>query len=127
MFFGRVPFYGLPRLGFSDHDRRALGGFGTLRGYKIQRFLGESAVLLNAELRWFFGEWRFWGQHLAPGLATFVDTGRTYDDVDLSFVRWKTGAGFGFRLAWNLATLVSFDLGFSEEDTIFYLELGTNF
>jgi hypothetical protein len=127
MQFGDAPFFALSRLGFSDHDRRGLGGFPTLRSYKINRFVGDSAIALGGELRWFITEWRFWGQHLRPGVAAFADSGRAFDDVELRFRDWKVGAGGGLRLAWNLATLVSFDLGVSREDTIFYMELGTAF
>ena len=67
------------------------------------------------------------GEDLRPGLAAFVDTGRAFDDVDLDFDRWRTGYGGGFRLAWNLATIISFDVGVSKEDAIFFMELGTSF
>jgi hypothetical protein len=127
MVFGDVPFFALPKLGFNDYDRDGLGGFLTLRGLKGSRLVGRSDMLANAELRWFFTEWNLWGQHLRPGLAGFVDTGRAFDDVTVDFRGWRFGAGAGFRLAWNLATLVSFDLGLSTEDSIFYMELGTAF
>lgn len=127
MVFGNVPFFALPKLGFNDYDRDGLGGYLTLRGLKSRRLVGESVALANVELRWFFTEWHFWGQDLTPGLAAFVDTGRAFDNVTLDFSNWKFGGGGGFRLAWNLATLVSFDLGVSSEDTIFYMELGTQF
>jgi outer membrane protein assembly factor BamA len=127
MFFGDPPFYALSGIGSTEFDVRGLGGFRTLRGLKSQRHIGKSAVLLNGELRWFFTEGELFGQHLRPGLALFADTGRSYSDVSLDFARWRYGVGVGFRLAWNLATLISLDLGFSSEDQLFYLELGTSF
>jgi hypothetical protein len=127
MQFGNTPFFELARLGFSDYDRRGVGGFQTLRGYKLNRFVGRSAAVLSGEMRWFFAEKYLWGQHLKPGLAIFGEGGRSFDDVELHFRDWKGGFGVGFRLAWNLATLVSFDFGVSREDSIFYLELGTQF
>ena len=60
-------------------------------------------------------------------MAIFSEGGRSFNDVELHFRDWKGGFGVGFRLAWNLATLVSFDFGVSREDSIFYLELGTQF
>jgi len=125
--FNHPPFYALSRLGFNDFDRSGLGGFTTLRGYKNQRFTGTSSLLLNAELRWFFTEWMLWGQHLKSGVAFFGDVGRSYQDVWLGLSDVKGAGGVGFRLAWNLATLVSFDLGISSEDQVFYVELGTTF
>lgn len=127
MQFGEVPFFAMNSLAFNTLNREGLGGFQTLRGYKRNRFIGESAVLLNAELRWSFAEWKPWNQHLRPMLVPFVEAGRVHDDVDLQFDDWKMSYGFGFRLGWNLSTIVSFDLGFSEEGMIFYLELGHSF
>jgi hypothetical protein len=127
MQFGNTSFFALSRLGFSDHDRRGMGGFPTLRGYKMNRFVGRSAVALSGEMRWFITEKYLWGHHLKPGVAIFSEGGRSFDDVELHFRDWKGGFGVGFRLAWNLATLVSFDFGVSREDSIFYLELGTQF
>jgi hypothetical protein len=127
MQFGNTPFFALSRLGFSDHDRRGVGGFPTLRGYKMNRFVGRSAVALSGEMRWFFASGYLWNHHLKPGFAIFGEGGRSFDDVELHFRDWKGGFGAGFRLAWNLATLISFDFGVSREDSIFYLELGTQF
>ena len=125
MQFGRVPSWSLPTHAFNSRDRNGLGGFDTLRGYRRQRFVGNSTVLINAELRWSITEWNFLGQHLKPGLAPFFDAGRSFDDIDLKFKDWKYAIGIGFRLAWNLATVISFDYGVSPEDQIFYIELGT--
>ena len=46
---------------------------------------------------------------------------------DLTLKDWRIGYGIGLRLIWNLATVISFDLGLSGEDQIFYMELGTQF
>lgn len=127
MNFGNAPFYALSRMGFNDFDRFGLGGFWTLRGYKTQRFIGDSSLLMNGELRWFFSEWMLWGQHLKPGISVFGDIGRSYEDIQLKLDDIQGAGGVGFRLAWNLATMISFDLGVSKEDKIFYMELGTMF
>ena len=125
--FGNPPFYAMPKLGFSDFDRAGLGGYLTFRGLKSNRLVGESAALVNGELRWFFAETVFIGEHLRFGLAGFTDMGRSFEDATLDLRGWKFGGGGGFRLAWNLATLVSFDLAATSEDQVFYMELGTQF
>lgn len=51
MQFGNVPFFSLPILAFNTRDRRGLGGFATMRGFVDRRFAGDSAVLVNTELR----------------------------------------------------------------------------
>ena len=128
MQFGNVPFFSLPTLALNTGDRSGLGGFHTMRGFVDHRFVGESAVLANAELRWslFDGGYLF-GQHLRPMLAPFVDAGRVFDGTRLYFDGWRGDGGIGFRLIWNLVTTVSFDFGFSNEGQIFFMNLGYAF
>jgi outer membrane protein assembly factor BamA len=128
MQFGNVPFFSLPDLAFNTGDRSGLGGFHTMRGFVDQRFVGESAVLANAELRWslFDGGYLF-GQHLRPMLAPFVDAGRVFDGTQLRFDGWRADGGIGFRVIWNLVTAVSFDYGLSSEGQIFFMNLGYAF
>jgi hemolysin activation/secretion protein len=113
---------------FTDGDKLGLGGYATIRGYKQSRFVGNAMTWVNAELRWSFAETMLWDQHLRFMLAPFVDSGRVFDTVgDTSLRDWKTGGGFGFRLAWNLSTVVSFDYGVSRESSFFSMELGHQF
>jgi outer membrane protein assembly factor BamA len=128
MQFGDVPFYSAPIIPLSDGDVYGLGGRATLRGFVTDRFVGNAAADANAELRWSFAETTFWKQHLRFMLVPFVDTGRVFDSVgDTTLDRWKFDAGIGFRLAWNLSTVVSFDFARSSEGNMFYMELGHQF
>jgi hemolysin activation/secretion protein len=127
MQFGDVPFFSLDTFAFNERDRDGLGAFETLRGFPRQRFIGDSAVLVNAELRWTMTEWNFWNQNLRPMLVPFVDSGRVFDGRALKLDGWKVGHGVGVHLAWNLATIVCFDYGRSEEQNVFYMELGQQF
>ncbi|HTL54315.1 MAG TPA: BamA/TamA family outer membrane protein [Candidatus Limnocylindrales bacterium] len=125
---GDVPFYAAARLPFTDGDKLVLGGYNSLRGYKLSRFAGPVATWANAELRWSFAETRFLKQHLRFMVAPFFDTGRVFDSVkDTTMEKWKVAGGAGFRLAWNLSTVVSFDYGVSSESGFFYMELGHQF
>lgn len=128
MQFGNVPFSSLPTLAFNTRDRSGLGGFATMRGFVDRRFVGDSAVLVNTELRWsiFDGGYLF-GQHLRPMLAPFVDAGRVFDGTQLQLSGWRADYGIGFRLIWNLATTVSFDYGISSEGQLFTMDLGYAF
>jgi hypothetical protein len=128
MQFGNVPFFSVPMLAFDTGDRRGLGGSDTMRGFVDRRFVGESAVLVNAEVRWsiFDGGYVF-GQHLRPMLAPFVDAGRVFDGTQLRFDGWRADYGIGFHLIWNLATTVSFDYGISSEGQVFQMGLGYAF
>jgi hemolysin activation/secretion protein len=128
MQFGDVPFYSAPTIPSTDGDITGLGGYATMRGFVTDRFVGDAAALANAELRWSFGEKTLWGQHLRFMLVPFVDTGRVFNSVsDTTFADWKLDGGIGFRLAWNLSTIVSFDYGRSSEGSLFYMELGHQF
>jgi len=40
---------------------------------------------------------------------------------------WKFDGGGGLRLAWNVATVISFEYGVSEEGGLLYMELGHQF
>jgi outer membrane protein assembly factor BamA len=128
MQFGNVPFFSVPMLAFNTRDRRGLGGFDTMRGFVDRRFVGDSAVLVNTELRWsIFDGGYFLGQHLRPMLAPFVDAGRVFDGTQLRLDGWRADYGIGFRLIWNLVTTVSFDYGISSEGQIFQMDLGYAF
>ena len=125
MQFGDVPFYAQSWLAFNTLNERGLGGFSTMRGYLRDRFVGRSAALVNTELRWRIGDGRqIWGQHLQPMVVPFVDAGRVFNGVGFTFDGWRAGYGIGLKLAWNIATVVSFDVGVSTENKIFYMELG---
>ncbi|HVE38243.1 MAG TPA: DUF5982 domain-containing protein [Planctomycetota bacterium] len=127
--FGDVPFYAMNRLPLPrDEVRTGLGGFPTLRGYSSYRFVGDVTLGADAELRWNFSEFVVWDQRLKTALATFADTGRVFDSAgDFSTHDWKSSYGVGLRLAWNLATVISFDYGISREGAFFYMQLGQPF
>jgi outer membrane protein assembly factor BamA len=128
MQFGDVPFYSAPTIPFTDADATGLGGHPTLRGFVTDRFVGDAAAYGTGELRWSFAETMLWHQHLRFMLVPFVDTGRVFDSVgDTTLKDWKFDGGLGFRLAWNLSTVVSFDYARSSEGSLFYMELGHQF
>lgn len=68
----------------------ALGGIGSVRGYRFKEAAGEGMLLLNGEVRQGFG------RHVA-GLA-FLDAGRVYDARPGSTTDWLKGVGLGFEL-----------------------------
>jgi outer membrane protein assembly factor BamA len=128
MQFGDIPFYSASHIPFTDGDASGLGGHQTLRGFVSDRFVGDAMAYANLELRWSFGETMLWGQHLRFMLVPFMDTGSVFDSVsDTTLNDWKFDGGLGFRLAWNLSTIVSFDYARSGEGSLFYMELGHQF
>ena len=127
--FGVVPFYAFPSMSVpTDERKHGLGGFESLRGYHADRFVGKVQMQGNLELRWSLPDFTIWNQHLRPMLVPFVDVGRVFDKVGgFSVSDWKVTGGLSFRLAWNLATIVSFDYAYGSEGSLFYMELGHPF
>jgi outer membrane protein assembly factor BamA len=127
--FGDVPFYALPSLSVpNDELRQGLGGFNTVEGYLNNRFIGDASVYANVELRWSFNDFMVWDEHIRLMLAPFAGGGRVFDDVgNTTLDDWKYGGGLGLRLAWNLSTVVSFNLAATSEGNVFYMELGHPF
>ena len=96
---GVVPFYGMPTLGGND----------TLRGFRMYRFRGPHALLLQAEYRW-----EIWS-----GLdgALFYDAGKTpLERSDLNFNGLERDYGFGFRFNTNNGIIFRADAGFGSRD-----------
>jgi hypothetical protein len=117
-----APFFSMDTLPFTDDPRAGLGGHRTLRGFRQDRFVGSVMTLGNAEVRWTWGHARVLGQRFGFIIAPFVDTGRPYDSLGgLSLRNWQTSYGGAFRIAWNLATVITIDYARSSEDTGFYV------
>ena len=127
--FGTVPFYAYSSMAAPGNYRKeGLGGWQTLRGFNSNRFVGPVQIQGNLELRWTMADFTIWGQNLRPVLVPFVDVGRVFDRTEqFSLKDWQITGGPAFRLIWNLATIISFDLGFSREGTGFYMEIGHSF
>ena len=127
--FGEVPFYAFPSMSVpTDEQKHGLGGWHTLRGYHSNRFVGKVQMEGNLELRWTLTDFTAWNQNFRPMLVPFVDAGRVFDKMGrFSLNDWKVTGGLSVRLAWNLATLISFDYGFGSEGNLFYMELGHPF
>jgi len=127
--FGNVPFYAFPSMSVPTDERKdGLGGWQSLRGYHFDRFVGKVQMQGNLELRWTLADFTIWNQNFRPMLVPFVDAGRVFDKVGRFSVKdWKITGGLSVRLAWNLATIISFDYGFGSEGNLFYMELGHPF
>jgi outer membrane translocation and assembly module TamA len=89
-------FSGRVLAGFSDgvlppQRLFALGGIGSVHGYRFKDVAGESMLLLNGELRQ-----SIWRPAIA-GLA-FIDTGRVGRPLAGSTGNWLTGVGVGVEV-----------------------------
>jgi hypothetical protein len=117
-----TPFFTETLLPFIDDNHSGLGGFRTLRGYRQNRFVGPVMALTNYELRWTFLKFHAVGQDFGLIAAPFLDMGVAFDDVEhTSLGGWARAQGMGLRIAWNEATIIMIDYGFSSEDNGLYL------
>lgn len=106
----------------------AVGGERSHRGFRSARFAGPAVGYANLELRTRMGRRQIRGQDLALTLVPFLDAGRAWDRLgDVGVSGWKPGWGGGARLAWNQATIIRADLGFSREDTQFFFGFAQTF
>jgi hypothetical protein len=117
-----TPFFSQTLMPFIDDNHAGLGGFRTLRGYAQNRFVGPDMVLTNYEVRWTFVKFRLLHQGFGLIAVPFLDMGRVFDDVGQTTLGgWKRTEGGGLRIAWNEATVIMADYGFSDEGSAFYL------
>jgi outer membrane protein assembly factor BamA len=117
-----TPFFSQTLMPFVDDNHTGLGGFRTLRGFRQNRFVGPIIALSNSEVRWTFVKFRVLGQGFALIAAPFVDIGRVFDNVgQTTLAGWQRSQGAGLRIAWNEATVIMADYGFSDEDSGLYL------
>ena len=117
-----TPFFSQSLMPFIDDNHAGLGGFRTLRGYRQNRFVGPIIALTNYEVRWTFARFRLLEQNLGLIAVPFLDMGRVFDSVrQTTLAGWKRAQGVGLRAAWNEATIVMADFGFSDEDAGLYL------
>lgn len=98
-----------------DDDAFSLGSSADLRGYKNNRFTGNTQFLTNIE--YMFPH----VNHPVVRYVTFFDAGNTYDGLgDVFHENLNIGAGIGLR--WKIRVLVKIDLradvgyGFTDED-----------
>jgi Omp85 superfamily domain len=100
-----------------------LGGKKTIRGFDVQRFAGDGALLGAAELRVELGIVKV----VVPvivGVSGFVESGQVQQRGVKSDL-WHTGVGGGlwFSFVERMATL-SVSIAQSKEDTGFYMSFG---
>lgn len=116
--YGSTPFYELP----------ALGNKNGLRGFAMNRYLGDHSVLYMAEVRsWIF---RFFHDEIKIGGHAFYDTGRVFSDTDTPrfLESWKRTIGVGGAMSAFTSDLIfRGEIGFSEETYRIYAGVGFAF
>ena len=122
------PFFGMNFLPYTEDPRTGLGGLRTLRGYKQDRFVGPVMTLVNAEVRWTFLQFEVASQKFALIAVPNMDLGATFDRVSqIRLNDWRRSQGAALRISWNLATIVTTEYAFSDEDSAFYVNFNHMF
>ncbi len=111
------PFYEQQRIGGTS-DFIALGGVFSQRGFPEGRFAGRSKLLSNTELRASLPP--LW-QHLHLGLGAFLDLSRVLDHRDI-IDGLHPSVGASLFINWDNAFVFRIEQGFSNEDSLFYIE-----
>jgi len=105
-----------------------LGNEEGLRGYALNRFLGNSSVIYMAEMRtWVFS---FLDDQIKLGGHLFFDTGRVFSDSDSSeFLKnWKQTWGMGGAMSlFNPDLILRGEIGISNESYRIYAGVGYTF
>lgn len=127
--FGKnAPFFEYQDQWSPEGSINAMGGRGSLRGYRANRFLARSMWFANVELRAKVAETSLLQQHFSFNIAPFFDMGTVSDRwQNLGFNNIKTSYGVGLRIGWNQSTTIYFDYGISKEDKLFFFGIGQAF
>lgn len=126
---GPAPFFEYQDQWSSEGSIEGLGGAHTLRGYKQSRFLGRVMTFNNLELRYRFAQTEILKQHLDFMAVPFFDAGGVWDDLNTIFKlsNYRISEGLGFRIIWNVNTVLRFDYAFSKEDHQFFFNFAHAF
>ncbi len=110
-----IPFY----------ERPMLGGESTLRAFGLNRYIGDSALLLNMEERIQIVEKDFVGHKVELEGAPFLDVGRVQrlDRTGLTFNKWQVNPGIGFRALARPNVVGRLDLAYGRDGGNAYVGL----
>ncbi len=108
---------------FEFFNAAQLGGWTNLRGFRRNRFHGQTALYHNLDLRlklFSFTTYIFPGQF---GLLAFQDVGRVWIDGENSDT-WHVGRGFGAYVAPLNVLAISVEQAFTDEENLFVVRFG---
>ncbi|GGZ33096.1 hypothetical protein GCM10007049_28410 [Echinicola pacifica] len=105
---------------------QTLGGLDNLRGYRRKRYAGNSMIYNNTEARIRFRDFQTRLFPASTGLVVFHDIGRVWYAPEDSH-KWHNSLGVGVWLAPLNSLVVSGDLAFGQEETLFTFNFGYQF
>jgi outer membrane protein assembly factor BamA len=111
---------------FEFYQAQYLGALDNLRGYRKNRFAGESMAYNNTELRIGFGQFTSYLFPSAIGMILFHDIGRVWHDSDPS-AKWHSGYGGGLWISPMKRTVISVMYTASKESKLPLIGFGWQF
>ncbi|MFD2518513.1 metallophosphoesterase [Salinimicrobium flavum] len=111
---------------FQFYQAATLGGNNGLRGFRQQRFAGESSLATGADLRYSFDQFRTSFLPFQIGIFTGYDVGRVWLDGEESG-RWHDSYGGGFWITGAQALSGRFNFFSGGEGLRFSFSFGLNF
>jgi len=113
--------------GFEFFQAQYLGSEDNLRGYRKNRFAGESKIYNQAELRLRLANFRTYLFPAAFGIMAFLDAGSVKHDIDPGSTTWMTGYGGGIWFSPLRRFLLSISYVASKEDAFPMVGIGWKF
>ena len=108
---------------FEFYNANKLGGISNLRGYRRTRFYGQTSFYQNIDLRIKLLSFK---SYLLPGnvgILGFYDVGRVWLDGEDSD-KWHRGTGGGLWISPLGKAVLSFNIAFSNEETLPFVHIG---
>ncbi len=123
--FGNFPFY---QSAFLGGNGNLLVDNSNLRGFRMQRFAGETSVFHNTELRMGISRVKNYVFNGYWGIFGFIDQGRVWsDNIEFDSDKWHRGYGPGIWVNFFKFIMTSAGYGFSDEGEFFYVRAGMFF
>ena len=111
---------------FEFFQAQYLGGNDNLRGYRKNRFAGQSIVYNNIEMRLKIADFRTYLFPGSIGLLAFHDAGRVWAKNDTS-TKWHTGYGAGIWLSPLKRIVITASYTKSKEEALPLVTFGWQF
>lgn len=108
---------------FEFYNANKIGGITNLRGYRRTRFYGQTSFYQNIDLRIKLLSFK---SYLLPGnvgIVGFYDVGRVWLDGEGSD-KWYRGTGGGIWISPLGKAVLSFNLAYSNEETLPFVHIG---
>ncbi|MBS0001235.1 MAG: BamA/TamA family outer membrane protein [Cyclobacteriaceae bacterium] len=110
---------------FPFYQSSFVGGGNNLRGFRLQRFAGNTGAYQNTELRIRLSRVRNYLFTGFVGLYGFIDHARVWaENTDFVSNEWHHGYGPGLWVTFFNAFMAAGEIGFSREGNYFYLRTG---